>query len=166
MNESKWFTASLSEAEAMKHPVLGIGYLFGEAFPRERFEDLGINIRVVEPRQPTALYHSEEAEEVFLVLAGECLAIVDGEEVALRQWDFLHCPRGTAHALIGAGDGPATILMVGARGEGRGIHYPVDETAARHGISVERETDDFQDAWEQVGLKPEFERVPLPWPPG
>jgi hypothetical protein len=45
------------------------------------------------------------------------------------------------------------------------IHYPVDETAARHGVSVERETDSFEDAWAQKGLSPEFERAPLPWPP-
>jgi uncharacterized cupin superfamily protein len=165
MSIPKWFTGSLSDAEAMKHPVLGFGYLFGEAFPRERFRDVGINVRVVEPGQPTALYHSENAEEVFLVLGGECTAVVEGEELTLRQWDFVHCPPGTAHVLIGAGDGPCTILMVGGRKDEMEIHYPVDETAARHGVSVERATDSFEDAWAQKGLTPDFERAPLPWPP-
>jgi uncharacterized cupin superfamily protein len=165
MSISKWFTSNLSEVEGMKHPTLGMGYLFGEAYPRERFQDFGINVRVVEPGQPTALYHAEDAEEAFIVLGGECLAIVEGEELTMRKWDFLHCPPGTAHVLIGAGDGPCTILMVGGRGGEMKIHYPVNETAARHGVSVERETDSFEDAWEQVGLRPEFEMAPLPWPP-
>lgn len=165
MSDFKWFTASLNEAQAMKHPVLGMGYLFGEAFPREKFRDFGINVRVVDPGQPTALYHSEDAEEAFLVLAGECVAVVDDEEVPLKQWEFLFCPPGTAHVLIGAGDGPATILMVGGRKEKLSIHYPVSEVAARHGVSVDHETDDFEDAWSQRGLKPEFDLAPLPWPP-
>jgi uncharacterized cupin superfamily protein len=164
MNESSWITGSLREAQAMKHPVLGLGFLFGEAYPREKFEDFGVNVRVVEPGQPTALYHSEAAEEFFLVLAGECLAVVDDEEVTLGQWDFLHCPPGTAHVLIGAGGGPCSILMVGGRKEQPGLHYPVSEVAARHGVSVDNETDSFEDAWNQRGLKPEFEQAPLPWP--
>jgi uncharacterized cupin superfamily protein len=149
----------------MKHPVLGIGFLFGEAYPREKFDDFGINVRVVEPGQPAALYHAENAEELFLVLAGECLAIVDDEEVTLRQWEFLHCPPGTAHVLIGAGDGPCSILMVGGRGDETKLHYPVSELAARHGVSVETETDSFEDAWSQVGIKAEFDQIALPWPP-
>ena len=48
------------------------------------------------------------------------------------------CARGTtctarparAHALIGAGDGPCAILMVGARKPEATIHYPVSEAAA------------------------------------
>ncbi len=161
---SDYLKGSLEDAQAMNHPVLGKGFLFGEQFPGEKFEDFGINVRVVEPGQPTALYHSESAEEAFLVLAGECLAIVDDEELTLRQWDFLHCPPGTAHVLIGAGDGPCGILMVGGRGGERGIRYPVSEVAARHGVSVDTETDSFEEAWKQRGLKVEFENVPLDWP--
>jgi uncharacterized cupin superfamily protein len=165
MNDSRWITGSLADAHAMKHPTLGIGYLFGESYPREKFKDFGINVRVVEPEQATALYHSEDVEEAFLVLGGECLAIVDDEELKLRQWEFLHLQPHTPHVLIGAGDGPCTILMVGARREDSGLHYPVSEKAARYGASVRQETDSWEDAWEQVGFKPEFETVPLPWPP-
>jgi uncharacterized cupin superfamily protein len=165
MNDMKWLTGSLEGAQAMKHPKLGLGFLFGEAYPREKFEDFGINVRVVEPGQPTALYHAEDSEEIFLVLAGECLAIVDDQEMTLGQWEFLHCPPGTPHVLIGAGDGPCAILMVGGRGGEPGLHYPVSELAARHGVSVDRETDSFEDAWEQCGVKFEFEPAALPWPP-
>jgi uncharacterized cupin superfamily protein len=162
---SEWMKGTLEDAQAMKHPVLGIGFLFGEAFPREKFQDFGINVRVVEPGQPTALYHAENAEEAFLVLAGECTAIVDDEELTLRQWEFLHCSPGTPHVLIGAGDGPCAILMVGGRGDDPALRYPVSEVAARHGVSVDTETDSFEEAWKQRGLKVEFEQVPLPWPP-
>jgi quercetin dioxygenase-like cupin family protein len=39
------------------------------------------------------MYHREKAQEGFLVLSGECLLVVEGEERPLRQWDFFHCPR-------------------------------------------------------------------------
>lgn len=167
MSEKTWFTGNLGEAQAMEHPQLGAAYLFGESRPRELFEDYGINVRVVEPGQPTALYHSESAEETFLVLGGECLAIVDGERVTLRRWDFLHCPPGTAHVLIGAGDGPCTILMVGGRRGDLPVHYPVNEDAGRHGASVAEETDDPQKAWAEAGWSfADFRPTKLPWPPG
>jgi uncharacterized cupin superfamily protein len=161
----EYSTGSLNDAQAMKHPTLGLGYLFGEQVPRAKFKDFGINVRVVEPGQPTALYHAENAEELFLVLSGECLAIVDDEELTLSQWEFLYCAADTPHVIIGAGDGPATILMVGGRKEELGLRYPVSETAAKHGVSVDTETTSGEDAWRQRGLALEFEHVPLPWPP-
>jgi quercetin dioxygenase-like cupin family protein len=69
--------------------------------------------------EPNAMYHAEDNQEDFLVLAGECRAIVNGEERTLHQWDLLHCPAGTEHVLVGAGSGPCWILMVGATRTGR-----------------------------------------------
>jgi uncharacterized cupin superfamily protein len=129
------------------------------------FRDVGVNVRVLEPGQPSALYHSESAEEFFIVLGGECLAIVEDEEVPLRKWEYLHTPPGTAHVIVGAGDGPATILMIGGRRAEGPPHYPVSELAARYGASVERETDDGRDAWQQVGWEMSLSPAPLPWPP-
>ena len=40
------------------------------------------------------MYHWEADQEDFLVLAGEALLIVEGEERPLRAWDFVHCPAG------------------------------------------------------------------------
>jgi uncharacterized cupin superfamily protein len=89
------------------------------------------------------MYHWEADQEGFLVLAGEALLVVEGEERPLRRWDFVHCPAGTRHTIVGAGDGPSLVLAVGARdrstGEGWGA-YTVDEAALRHGAGVERET--------------------------
>ena len=87
------------------------------------------------------LYHRENAQEDFLVLAGECLLIVEGEERKLKTWDFFHCPPGTEHIIVGAGKEPAVVLAVGARGRRRkGLVYPVSEAALKHKAGVEKET--------------------------
>jgi mannose-6-phosphate isomerase-like protein (cupin superfamily) len=56
-------------------------------------------------RTAERLYHGEETQEDFLVLSGECLLLVEGEERHLRAWDFFHCAPGTEHIFVGAGDG-------------------------------------------------------------
>ncbi|HZN21588.1 MAG TPA: cupin domain-containing protein [Gaiellaceae bacterium] len=114
------------------------------------FEQLGLNITVLEPGVPMAMYHWEADQEDFLVLAGEAVLVIEGEERPLRQWDFVHCPPPTKHVLVGAGDRPCVVLAVGARAHQGGTGwggYSVDETAARHGASVERETNDAQEAY-------------------
>ena len=79
------------------------------------FAQLGINISVLEPGEAMAMYHWEADQEDFLVLAGEALLIVEGEERPLRQWDFVHCPPETKHVIVGAGTGPCLVLAIGAR---------------------------------------------------
>jgi len=123
-------------------------------------------VRVLGPGQPASPYHSEDAEEFFIVLGGECLAIVEDEEVPIRKWDFLHCPPRTAHVIVGAGDGPATVLMVGGRRAEGPPHYPVSDVAARYGASVATATDSPQEAWQQLGWERRLDPTPLPWPPG
>ena len=119
------------------------------------FSQLGVNIRVLEPGQPMAMYHWEADQEDFLVLSGEALLLVEGEERPLRTWDFVHCPPETKHVLIGAGSGPCVVLAVGARD--RSVDnpdwggYPVDEVALRHRAGVERETSEPREAY--AGLK-------------
>jgi uncharacterized cupin superfamily protein len=108
---------------------------------KRRFKQLGLNLNVLEPGQALGLYHREQAQEDFLVLAGECLLLVEGRERKLRAWDFVHCPPGTNHMIVGAGPGRAVVLAVGARGRGRsGIVYPVDPLARKRGVGVGQET--------------------------
>ena len=83
------------------------------------------------------------------MLAGECLLIIEEQERPLRAWDFVHCPAGTNHVFVGAGDGPCVILMVGARPAGRTIDYPRSEPALAHGAGVETPT-----ALARPGLRP------------
>ncbi len=89
--------------------------------PESRFDQVGVNIGVLQPGQPACMYHGESEQEDFLVLSGECLLLVEGEERRLRAWDFFHCPPWTEHVFVGAGDGPCAILALGARpDDGRG----------------------------------------------
>jgi hypothetical protein len=80
----------------------------------------------MQPGQPNCRYHSEPVQEDFLVLHCECIAIVEGEERPMRQWDFLHSPAGVEHVFVGAGDSPCAILMIGSRRQlseqGRLVH--------------------------------------------
>jgi uncharacterized cupin superfamily protein len=114
------------------------------------FPQLGINLSVLEPGEPMAMYHWEADQEDFLVLAGEALLIVEGQERPLRRWDLVHCPAQTKHVIVGAGNGPCLVLAIGARdrsiGPGWG-GYTVDEAALRHGAGVEQETTDPRQAY-------------------
>jgi uncharacterized cupin superfamily protein len=115
---------------------------------KRRFPQVGFNISVLEPGQPIGPYHRERAQEGFLVLQGECTLIVEGQERPLRQWDHFHCPAGTEHAIVGAGDAPSIVVAVGARGRGRsGVVYVASELAACFGASVERETTNASEAY-------------------
>src|SRR5260370_36582161 len=87
--------------------------------------DTGVNVQIMQPGQPNGRYHSEPVQEDFLVLQGECIVILEGEERPLRRWDFLHCPAGTEHIFVGAGDGPCAVLMIGPRRQDE-VHYPVN----------------------------------------
>lgn len=113
------------------------------------FPQLGFNIAVVEPGQPVCYYHGEGDQENFLVLSGECLLLIEGEERSLGPWDFVHCPPWTEHVFVGAGKGPCAILAVGAR-TGSGVVYPKSELARHHGAGVERETADPKEAYAQI----------------
>jgi len=100
------------------------------------------------------MYHWEADQEDFLVLSGEALLIVEGEERPLERWDLVHCPPQTSHTILGAGDGPCVVLAAGARI--RSVDnpdwggYTVDEAALRHGAGVEQETTSPQEAYANV----------------
>ena len=99
------------------------------------------------------MYHWEADQEDFLVLSGEALLIVEGEERPLRQWDFVHCPPETKHVIVGAGDTSCLVLAVGARDRSTGPDwggYTVDEAAGRHGAGVEQDTTDPTEAYARV----------------
>jgi uncharacterized cupin superfamily protein len=157
-----WFVLNLGDALAVENDVKG-----GAAYalePREApFPHVGVNVRVVPPGEPSCLYHSEDVQEGFLVLWGECTLLVEEEERALRQWDYVHCPPGTRHVIVGAGDGPCGVLALGARPD-VGLYYPVSEVAAKHGASAAADTADPAAAY--ADWPGEFRPLRLPWPPG
>jgi len=109
----------------------------------------GLNPFVLQRGEAMSLYHSEGDQEALLVIAGEATLVVEGEERQLGQWDFVHLPPGTRHALIGAGEGSCLVLAVGARQHDE-LEFPADETARRHGASVEADTQDGGVAYANV----------------
>jgi len=139
-----WFVVNARDAAWERIEGLGRWCVFeGEA----RFTDYGVNIHVLDPGEPNARYHGEDRQEDFLVLSGECLVVIEGEERRLRQWDLVHCPPWTKHVFVGAGDGPCAILMIGTRKPDDQVVYPVEAAALGHGAGVREETSDGKVAY-------------------
>jgi uncharacterized cupin superfamily protein len=156
-----WFVLNAHDARWQRREGRGHKLAFeGET----DFPQVGVNLFSLEPGEPIGMYHWEADQEDFLVLSGEALLIVEGEERALRRWDFVHCPPETNHMIVGAGEGPCAVLAVGARrphapGEWGG--YTVDEMALRHGAGVEEETNDAHVAYARFP-----DPVPVRYPGG
>jgi uncharacterized cupin superfamily protein len=145
-----WFVLSAGEARWADGEFGAFTRFEGEP----RFSQLGINIAVLEPGQPACMYHGENEQEDFLVLAGECLLLIEGEERRLQAWDFVHCPPWTEHVFVGAGDGPCLLLAVGSR-TGGDVVYPAAAFAHKHGAAVEQETRDPDEAY--ASFRPDAE---------
>ncbi len=82
----------------------------------------------------------------------------------MQAWDFVHFPPWTEHVLVGVGDAPCAVLMVGTRSDG-GVVYPVSEAALAHGAGVAEETPDPQVAYATYPDATRGRREPrgLPW---
>jgi uncharacterized cupin superfamily protein len=136
--DARWFE---KPGQGHSVPLTGESEYEAETF----FPMLGMAIRVLEPGKPSDTYHWETEQEDFLVLSGEGLLIVEGEERPLIQWDFVHCPPETRHAFVGAGEGPCVLLCASSRQfqkDGPWGFYCADETAARHNASSPEDTQD------------------------
>jgi uncharacterized cupin superfamily protein len=160
------YVINVADAPAFEHPVSGVRILFES--PAAPFPHTGVNVQVLRPGQPNCKYHSEGAQEDFLVLAGECRALIDGEERTLRAWDFVHCEPGTPHVFVGDGDGPCWLLAIGARREPEELHFPADERAAQFGASARASTASGDEAyadWEGGPPPGDAPRVATPEPP-
>ena len=132
-----WFVVNAKKARWWRNERFGWSCGFEG---KHRFPHLGINLHVLEPGQSNGMYHRESDQEDFLVLAGKCRLLIEEREILLSAWDFVHCPPGTDHIFIGAGSGPCTILMVGARRPKGTLTYPVSPLGRRYGSSVARRT--------------------------
>jgi quercetin dioxygenase-like cupin family protein len=136
-----WFVLNARESRWKDEGPLG-SYCTFEG--KRRFPHFGMNISVLAPGERIGMYHRENGQEAFLVLAGNCTLIVEGEERQLAEWDFFYCAPGTDHIIVAGAEQFAVVLAVGARGRGvgGGIFYKVSKLAARYGASVVRETAD------------------------
>jgi quercetin dioxygenase-like cupin family protein len=164
-----WFVVNVHDAEWWYAETRGARCAFENEYgdtPVE-FAQLGINVTVLAHGQ-TVLYHAEANQEAFLVLAGECVLLVENEERPLRRWDFFHCPPWTEHGFAGVAEQPCVILMVGSRSSPE-VRYPASELASGYGASVVEETSDWRQAYATVESF-RRERPPnwarLPWASG
>jgi quercetin dioxygenase-like cupin family protein len=148
-----WFV--LNARDARWRPADGRGaYCIFEGEPE--FPQVGAHLVTLAPGDAMAMYHWEADQEDFLVLSGEALLIIEGEERPLRRWDFVHCPAGAKHVIVGAGDTQCVVLAIGARVLSTGPSwggYTVDEAAARHGASVATDTTDPEEAYAPVAAR-------------
>lgn len=147
-----WFVLNARDAQWWEREGRGVLCEFeGAGFEGALdFEQVGVNITVLDAGEPMAMYHWERDQEGFLVLAGEALLVIEGQERSLRAWDFVHCPAGTRHVIVGAGHTPCVLVCVGARNRSTGPEwgaYTVDEAALRHGAGVEHETNEPREAY-------------------
>jgi uncharacterized cupin superfamily protein len=155
-----WFALNAKDARWLTGDFGAYTRFEGDA----RFPAIGVNIGVLEPGQPACYYHAEDEQEDFLVLSGECLLLIEGEERPLRAWDFVHCPAWTEHVFVGAGDGPCAVLAMGTRLTDA-VVYPVSPLAQRHRAGVATETRDPQEAY--AHLAPDAASAYRPgWLPG
>ena len=162
-----WFTVNVRDAAWVHGGTFADACIFedGEA----TFGQIGYTLAVLAPGQASGLYHREDDQEDFLVLAGECVLLVEGQERRLQAWDFVHCPPGTEHIFVGAGDAPCVIFMAGGRAHRSSAVYPRSETALRHGAGVETTTSVSREAYApftawQPGPPASF--AGLPWDTG
>src|SRR5947207_4617804 len=140
---TEWFVLNARDARWRENELGAFCTFEGDV----RFDEVGINLNALQPGQPMCMYHREAYQEDFLVLRGECLLIVEGEERPLKPWDFFHCPRNVPHVIVGAGSGPSLVLAVGSRVGPDEVLYPVDPAAVAHGAGVEQETSEPAEAY-------------------
>src|SRR4051812_14755592 len=123
-----WFIVNARDAAWMHNDRFGAGVTF-EGTPR--FPHYGINVQVLWPGQPNGYYHAEDGQEDSLILSGEGVLLVEGEERPVKAWDFVHFPPGTECNLGGSGDDRCVFLAVGPGTAGAGTRDPVSDVARR-----------------------------------
>ncbi|HJR95511.1 MAG TPA: cupin domain-containing protein [Gaiellaceae bacterium] len=149
-----WFVLDLREAQWRHANGRGAVCVALDDFEGWRSDlQYGFNPFVLMPGEAMSMYHWEADQEAFLVLAGEAVLVVEGEERPLRAWDFVHSPPQTKHVIVGAGRGPCVVVAVGSRahdGQADAPGFPVDEVARSHGASVGEDTMDGGAAYASV----------------
>ena len=149
-----WFVLNLRDAVWRHADGRGAVCVALDDFEGERQDvQFGINPFVLGPGEPMSMYHRERDQEAFLVVSGEAVLVIEGEERRLSAWDFVHCPPSTHHVIVGSGSAPCVLIAVGSREraeEPDALGFPANEVARRHGASVEEDTMDGGVAYDAV----------------
>lgn len=144
-----WFVVNARDARWLHNRMRSVCSFGGQG--AAHFDDLGASLYWLAPGCPMSLYHHEARQEDFVVLAGECRLLIEGQERSLQAWDFVHCPPRTAHTIVAAGEQPALIFAVGARKEKGSARYPVDPLAIAHGAGVPDSSTPAQEVYAAFG---------------
>jgi quercetin dioxygenase-like cupin family protein len=170
-----WFVVNVRNAPWLRNEHFGARTSFEpggrlvRALPQleeHSFPQVGFTVYVLPRAKPSTMYHAESGQECFLVVRGECLLVVEGQERRLRAWDFFYCAPNTKHGFVGVSDEPCVLVMVGARDPERTILYERNENALKYGAAVEKTTSDPFEAYApfphwQLGRPDEWDE--LPW---
>jgi uncharacterized cupin superfamily protein len=144
-----WFVLNVCDARWLHNRMRSVCRFGGEG--EAHFDDLGVSLFWLQPGQAMSLYHHEAGQEDFVVLAGRCTLVIEGQQRPLHAWDFVHCPPRTAHTIVAAGDVSALVFAVGARKEKGSARYPVDPVAVAHGAGIPDESTTAQDLYGSFG---------------
>ena len=88
-----WFVVNARDAVWGESETMGVFTRLGES-KAARFPQLGFNIGVLWPGQPACMYHREPNQEGFLVLSGECILLVEGQQRQHEAVGLLPLPGG------------------------------------------------------------------------
>jgi hypothetical protein len=156
-----WFVLNIADALAVRNDEKG-----GATYPLEPrespFRDVGIRV-------PS----SRRANRTRSTTPKACRKGFSCSRASARSsWRRTNgrCGSGTtstvqpvrASVIVGAGDGPCSILMLGARPDVE-VRYPVSEVAAKYDASAVKDTDDADEAY--ADWPGEYVPVRLSWPP-
>jgi len=144
-----WFAVNARDSRWLHNEMRAVCRFGGEG--EAHFDELGFSLYWLQPGKPMSMYHHEASQEDFLIIRGEAILIVEGQERPLRTWDFVHCPARTPHTIVAAGDEPALVVAVGARKEKGSARYPVEPAAVRHGAGVPDASVSADEAYARFG---------------
>lgn len=155
-----WLVVNVRDARWYASEAFGKVCSFED--PNKPFPQTGVRLFLLEPGKPNCRYHRESAQEDLLVLSGRCRLLVNGEERLLEPWDYVHFPPGVSHVVVGEGDGPCAVLMIGHRPDSHELFYPESELARGYGAEAPEPTENPRVAYSDVA--PRTETEPPEWP--
>ncbi|HHN74007.1 MAG TPA: cupin domain-containing protein [Acidobacteria bacterium] len=155
-----WLVVNVRDARWYESQAFGKVCSFED--PSQPFPETGVRLFLLEPGKPNCRYHRESAQEDLLVLSGQCRLLVNDQERLLEPWDYVHLPPGVSHVLVGTGQGPCAVLMIGHRPENHQLFYPASEVARRHGAEAPQPTADPRVAYSDVAPRVAIEAPEWP----
>ena len=122
-----WFVLNARDSRWRDYGPLGAVCDFEGKRP---FRQLGINLNILMPGEPMSMYHRESHQEGFLVLAGACLLVVEGEERQLRVWE-----------------GIVYLVDDVAKGRGAGVEVETTKSAVAYARFPGARRSTYRDGW-------------------